>query len=87
MSFYKNKRVFVTGGTGFIGSHLVRALENVGARVTAPSRKEADLSQADAANKVIAGHDLVFHLAAAVGGIHYNQTHPASLLHQNLLPT
>src|SRR3989344_2894223 len=87
MSFYKNKRVFVTGGTGFIGAHLVRALKSVGAKVTAPSRQEADLSQADAANKVIAGHDLVFHLAAAVGGIHYNQAHPAGLLYQNLLPT
>ena len=87
MSFYKNKRVFVTGGTGFIGAHLVRALKSVGAKVTAPSRQEADLSQADAVKRAIAGHDLVFHLAAAVGGIHYNQTHPASLLHQNLLPT
>jgi len=87
MNFYKNKRVFVSGGTGFIGSHLVAALRKTGAKVTAPSRQEADLSQADAVKRAIAGHDLVFHLAAAVGGIHYNQAHPAGLLYQNLLPT
>lgn len=87
MSFYKNKRVFVTGGTGFIGSHLVKTLRFGGAKVTALSKKELDLVQTSAVNKAIAGHDFVFHLAASVGGIHYNQMHPASLLQQNLMPT
>jgi len=87
MSFYKNKRVFVTGGTGFIGSHLVNRLKSAGAKLTALSKKELNLTRAAAVEKAVAGHDFVFHLAASVGGIHYNQAHPASLLHQNLLPT
>lgn len=87
MNFYKNKRVFVTGGTGFIGSHLVLKLRAAGAKVTAFSRKELDLIDKTAVQRKISGHDFVFHLAASVGGIHYNQVHPASLMYQNLLPT
>ena len=70
-----------------MGTHLVNMLNLAGAKVTAPSRKDLDLSHGRAVNQAIVGHDFVFHLAASVGGIHYNQAHPAALLHQNLLPT
>ena len=87
MSFYHNKSVFVTGGNGFIGSHLVKALKQQKAKLEAPSRKKLDLSDAKATNQALKNIDYLFHLAAHVGGIHYNNAHPATLLHQNLLPT
>ncbi len=41
--FFKNKRVFITGGGGFIGSHLVRRLLSIGARVSILVRENSDL--------------------------------------------
>lgn len=103
MNFFQNKRVLVTGGPGFIGSHLVDALVKLKARVTVPSRQphseflapvlskinllNGDLKNPHFTDKILLDQDYVFHLAAHVGGIHYNNAHPATLLHENLLPT
>lgn len=87
MSFYQNKSVFVTGGHGFIGSHLVKALKERKAKLSTPSRKKLDLANAKAVNKALQKTDYLFHLAAHVGGIQYNNAHPATLLYKNLLPT
>ena len=87
MSFYQNKKVFVTGGHGFIGSHLVNALNQKKAKTIAPTRKQLDLSKSQAVNLAFKNIDYLFHLAAHVGGIHYNNAHPATLLYKNLLPT
>lgn len=73
-------RVLVTGGTGFTGSHLVRALVADGvqvrvlARSAAKARKvlpaatevvEGDVSDPHAVNRAVSGQDVVYHLAAA----------------------
>lgn len=42
--FYKSKRVLVTGGAGFIGSHVVEMLVDLGAIITVPVRKTTDKS-------------------------------------------
>lgn len=84
MNIFQNKKVLVTGGAGFIGSHLVTALKKLEAKVTIPQKHIVD---AQSAAEAVAGQEIIFHLAAHVGGIHYNNTHSATLLYRNLLPT
>ena len=71
-------RTVVTGGSGFIGSHLVKRLAQQGRQVIVASlnRSDAgcdnvDLTDYDQALKAIAGAETVFHLAARVGSLDY----------------
>jgi GDP-L-fucose synthase len=78
-------RVLVTGGAGFLGSHLVERLEAVGHDVVSPRSADYDLtSGADAARLFADSHpDLVFHLAAEVGGIGANRANPGRYWYAN----
>jgi len=77
--------VVVTGGTGFLGRHLVRRLRDEGADVTAPSSSECDLLRPEHARRLLSARpDHVFHLAARVGGIGANRTHPATFFRDTL---
>jgi GDP-L-fucose synthase len=86
--FWPERRVIVTGGSGFLGSAVVARLRAAGAAdVVVPRSAEVDLRDRAAAAALIADvrPDLVIHLAARVGGIGYNQVHPAELYLDNLL--
>ena len=86
--FWTDRRVLVTGGSGFLGRAVVARLDAAGAAsVIVPRSAEVDLTQRAAAAELFATHrpDLVIHLAARVGGIGFNQVHPAELYLDNLL--
>ena len=80
-------RVLVTGGGGFLGSHLVERLERDGHDVLAARRRDFDLTSMDDAQRLFedARPELVFHLAAEVGGIGANRANPGRYWYANLL--
>ena len=79
-------RILVTGGGGFLGSHLVERLEGEGHEVTTAHRADYDLiSMPDAARMFDdADAELVYHLAAEVGGIGANRANPGRYWFANL---
>jgi GDP-L-fucose synthase len=80
-------RVLVTGGGGFLGSHLVARLEAGGHEVSVPRRRDVDLTRWDDAERLFVDErpELVFHLAAEVGGIGANRANPGRYWYANLM--
>ena len=80
-------RVLVTGGAGFLGSHVVERLRADGIDPVVPRRSDYDLTvEADVARLFDeAEPELVIHLAAEVGGIGANQANPGRYWYANLL--
>lgn len=87
--FFYNKRVWITGHKGMVGSSLVRTLLGFKCELLLATRKELDLLDMEAVNKWVSFHkpDLVFHAAAKVGGIYANLNYPAEFIFENLQST
>jgi len=80
-------RILVTGGGGFLGSHLVERLEAEGNDVVVARKRDYDLTQQVDAARLFddARPELVFHLAAEVGGIGANRANPGRYWYANTI--
>ncbi|HEX6370595.1 MAG TPA: GDP-L-fucose synthase [Longimicrobium sp.] len=85
--FWAGRRVLVTGGGGFLGSHLVERLQALGAEPFVPRRADFDLTrQADVERLYAESRPaMVMHLAAEVGGIGANRASPGRFFYANAM--
>ena len=82
------KRLLVTGGGGFLGSHIVQLLGDRGCRhIAVPRRRDFDLTQADAVERLFREFrpEVVIHAAASVGGIGANRDNPGRFFYENAI--
>jgi GDP-L-fucose synthase len=87
-SFWCGQSVVITGGGGFLGSHVVEKLRTAGCeRVFAVRSHEFDLTKEAQVLQLFEEHpaDIVIHLAGLVGGIGANKARPAEFFYQNLM--
>ncbi len=87
MSFWTNKRVVITGGSGFLGSFVVDKLKKLKPKeMFIPRSKEYDLRKIEDIKKMLNAFNpnIIIHLAATVGGIYANRLHPAEFFYDNL---
>lgn len=89
MTFWKDKSILLTGGGGFLGSHIVENLVKKRgvqkSQIIIPRSKDSDLRIWDNCRKATENADVIIHLAARVGGIGFNQKYPGTLFYDNII--
>ena len=87
-NFWEKKNVSVTGGEGFLGGHLVRLLEKRNPKkISIAKHADYDLVNNDDVKRMYDDQkpDIVFHLAATVGGIGINKENPGKFFYENAM--
>ncbi len=82
----KDKKIVVTGGSGFLGSRIVKMLQEKGIKdIIIPRSSTCDLRIAENCTMITKGVDIVFHAAGNSGGIGYNKDYPGSVFYDNIM--
>ncbi|MFH1401649.1 MAG: NAD-dependent epimerase/dehydratase family protein [Parcubacteria group bacterium] len=85
----KDKKILLTGGSGFIGKHIINNLvqkRNVPREnIFVPTIKEYDLRELKNCQKVVGNQDIVIHLAAVTGNIELHRLHPGRIFYDNII--
>ena len=88
MSYFKNKKITITGGAGFLGKNVITKLKEHGCKdIFVPRSGDYNLVDMDAVKQLYkdARPDIVIHLAAVVGGIGANSENPGRFFYDNLM--
>ncbi|MBI2048839.1 MAG: NAD-dependent epimerase/dehydratase family protein [Candidatus Liptonbacteria bacterium] len=83
-----DKKILVTGGSGFFGRHIVDCLIARGVpegNIFAPRMKEFDLRRKEDCESAVKSIDVVIHLAGITGNAEFHKNHPAEVFYDNLM--
>src|SRR4030043_2453959 len=90
-AFWKNKRILITGGYGFVGKYVAQKLRERGLtsdQLILFHRSEVDLRREEDVKRLFTTNEdinIVIHLAGDVGGIGYNRKFPGSVYYNNIM--